>query len=181
MMETMQVKNPLSDFWKSPKDGHKLTWDQATAFFITTFLHDLNKGVYAVDERLNKIKLGEEGADHFNVDKVGGIWRIQSKFPYKITRVRDQDMVLTKKLNRVENTLFEFWGAKKVSYNCYGPFIIDSSRTDYVVAKYETDNEILWGYGKTIEDARAYLGIKLYDEYKDVINAIACKNKMKNK
>ena len=42
MMETMKVKNPLSDFWKSPKDGHKLTWDQATVFFITTFLQDLN-------------------------------------------------------------------------------------------------------------------------------------------
>ena len=181
MMETMQVKNPLSDFWKSPKDGHKLTWDQATAFFITTFLHDLNKGVYAVDKNLNKIKLGEEGADHYNVDKVAGVWRIQNKFPHKITRVRDQDMVLTKKLNRVENNLFEFWGAKKVSYNCYGPFIIDDSKTDYVVARYETDQETYWGYGKTIEDARAYLGIKLYDEYKDVINAIACKNKMKNK
>ena len=180
-MEIMTVKNPLSDFWKSPKDGHKGTWEQATAFFIATFLHDLNNGAYAMDEKLNKIKLGKEGAEHQNVDKVAGVWRIQNKFPYKITRVRDQDMVLTKKLNRVENTLFEFWGAKKVSYNCYGPFIIDDPRTDYVVAKYETDNGVYWGYGKTIEDARAYLGIKLYDEYKDFINAIACKNKMKNK
>ncbi len=181
MMETMTVKNPLSDFWKSPKDGHKLTWDQATAFFITTFLHDLNQGVYAVDEKLNKIKLGEEGADHYNVDKVGGVWRIQKKLPQKITKVRDKEMVLIKKLDRVENTLFDFWSAKAVNYNCYGPFIIDIANTDYIVAKYETDYGIRWGYGKTIEDARAYLGIKLYDEYKDVINAIACKNKMKNK
>ena len=181
MMETMQVKNPVSDFWKSAKDGHKLTWDQATAFFITTFLHDLNKGVYAVDEGLNKIKLGDEGAEHYNVDKVSGVWRIQNKLPYKITRVRDKDMVLVKKLDRVENTLFEFWIAKEVCYNCYGPFIIDDTYADYVVARYETDKETYWGYGQTLEAARAYLGLKLYDEYKDVINAIACKDKLKNK
>ena len=180
-METMNVKNPHSDFWKSPKDGHKLTWDQATAFFITTFLHDLNAGVYAMDEKLKKIKLGEEGAEHYNVDKVSGVWRIQNKFPFEITRVRDQDMVLIKKLDRVENTLFEFWSAKVVGYNCYGPFIIDCPQTDYIVAKYDTDYGTRWGYGRTIEDARAYLGIKLYDEYKDVINSIACKNKNRNK
>ena len=72
MMETMKVKNPLSDFWKSPKDGSKNTWEQATALFIVNFLQDLNQGVYAVDEKLNKIELGEEGADHYNVDKVAG-------------------------------------------------------------------------------------------------------------
>jgi len=179
MMETMQVKNPLSDFWKSPKDGQKLTWDQATAFFITTFLHDLNKGVYAVDKNLNKIKLGDDGATHELVDKVGGLWRVQRKCPYKITRVRDKDMVLIKKLDRVENTLFEFWSAKMVNYNCYGPFVIDCERANYVVARYETDKETYMGYGTSIEAARAYLGLKLYDEYKDVINAIACKNKIK--
>lgn len=179
MMETMQVKNPLSDFWKSPKDGSKLTWSQATAFFITTFLQDLNKGVYAVDKNLNKIKLGDDGATHELVDKVGGLWRIQEKLPYQITRVRDKDMVLIKKLDRVENTLFDFWSAKMVSYNCYGPFIIDYKKPDYIVAKYETDKETYLGYGTTIEAARAYLGLKLYDEYKDVINAIACKNKNK--
>ena len=161
MMETMQVKNPLSDFWKSPKDGHKLTWDQATAFFITTFLHDLNKGVYALDKNLNKIKLGEEGADHYNVDKVAGVWRIQNKFPHKITRVRDQDMVLIKKLNRVENNLFEFWGAKKVNYNCYGPFIIDDQRTDYVVAQYETDQENILGVWKNHRGGACISGDKI--------------------
>lgn len=180
-METMQVKNPLSDFWKSPKDGQKLTLDEAKALFIVTFLSDMDKGEYAVDEKLNKIKLGEEGADHYNVDKVGGKWCIQKKFPHKITHVRDRDFILTKKLDRQENTLFEFYGAKIVGYNCYGPFVINSSKTDYVVAKYDTDKETYWGYGKTLEEARAFLGLKMYDEYKEVINAIACKNKLKNK
>ena len=112
---------------------------------------------------------------------VAGLWRIQNKCQYKITRVRDKDMVLIKKLDRVENTLFEFWSAKMVNYNCYGPFVIDCERANYVVARYETDKETYLGYGTTIEAARAYLGLKLYDEYKDVINAIACKNKTKSK
>ena len=86
---------------------------------------------------------------------------------------------LIKKLDRVENTLFEFWSAKMVNYNCYGPFVIDCERANYVVARYETDKETYMGYGTSIEAARAYLGLKLYDEYKDVINAIACKNKVK--
>lgn len=178
-METMKVKNPLSDFWTS-KNGDKVTESVATAAFICKFYEDLGKE-YAVDEKLNKIKLGEEGADHYNVDKVGGVWRIQKKLPQKITKVRDKEMVLIKKLDRVENTLFDFWSAKAVNYNCYGPFIIDIANTDYIVAKYETDKETYLGYGRTIEAARAYLGLKLYDEYKDVINAIACKNKIKNK
>ena len=175
--ETMQVKNPLSDFWKSPKDGSKLTRDQATAFFITTFLRDMNNGEYAFDDKLNKIKLGADGADHSVVDKVGGLWRIQNTVPYNITRVRDKDMVLGNKLDRVENTLFEYYNAREVNYNCYGPFVFDEYT--YIVAKYETDNETLWGYGKNIEGARAFLGLKLYDEYKDIIHAIVCRNKTK--
>ena len=121
--------------------------------------------------------MGEEGAEHYNVDKVGGVWRIQKKLPQNITKVRDKEMVLIKKLDRVENTLFDFYSAKEVNYNCYGPFV--SKVNDYIGAKYETDKETYLGYGKTIESARAYLGLKLYDEYKDVINAIVCKGKMK--
>ena len=180
MKETMKVKNPLSDFWKA-EDGQKMTQIEATVCFIAHFLNDIEQDVYAFDKDLNKIKLGDKGATHEVVDKVAGIWRIQSKFPYKITRVRDKDMVLTKKLDRVENTLFEFWNAKLVGYNCYGPFIFESDVADYIVAKYETDAKTYWGYGKTLESARAYLGIKIYDEYKDVINAIACKNKINRK
>ena len=175
MMETMKVKNPLSDFWKSPKDGTKNTREQATALFIATFLSDLDKGVCAKDEKGNRIRLGDKGADHWNVDKVAGSWCVQKKSPYKITRVRDRDMVIMDKLDHQENTLFEFYNAKLVGYNCYGPFVLADPSTNYIVAQYETDKETYLGYGKTIEAARAYLGLKLYDEYKDVINAIACK------
>ena len=176
MMEVMKPINPLSDFWKSPKDGHKLTLIEATSFFIVEFLKDLNNGAFAVDEKHNKIQLGEEGAEHHNVDKVGGKWCIQKKLPHKITRVRDRDFILIKKLDRQENTLFEFYKAKIIGYNCYGAFVINCPENDYIVAKYDTDKETYWGYGKTLEDARAYLGLKLFDEYKDVIHTIACKN-----
>ena len=101
-------------------------------------------------------------------------------WPNELTHVRDRDFILMKKLDRQENTLFEFYNAKLIGYNCYGPFVINGPETDYVVAKYDTDKEKYWGYGKTLEDARAYLGLKLYDEYKEVINAIACKNKKKD-
>ena len=110
---------------------------------------------------------------------VAGFWRIQNVLPYKITHVRDKDMVILNKLDHQENTLFDFYNAKLVGYNCYGPIILEDANTNYIVVKYETDKETYLGYGKTIEDARAYLGLKLYDEYKDVINAIACHKKNK--
>lgn len=160
------------DCWSNPFDEYKNTRIKSSAWNSAC--------------RNNEKALDKNGEWHlvkdFNMCDlafVAGIWRVQDKLPYDITKVRDKDMVLIKKLDRVENTLFDFWSAKMVSYNCYGPFIIDIANTDYIVAQYETDNGIRWGYGKTIEDARAYLGIKLYDEYKDVINAIACKNKNK--
>ena len=178
MKETMKVKNPLSDFWAS-KNGGRLSELEASAVFIGKFLEDLGKE-YAVDEKLNKIKLGEEGAEHYNVDKVGGFWRIQRKCPYKITRVRDKDMILLNKLNHVENTLFEFWTAIEAVYNCYGILLHDMNY-NYIVAKYDTDKETYMGYGYTLEEARAFLGLKLYDEYKDLINSVACRNKLKGK
>ena len=161
------------DCWSNPYDEYKNTRIKSNAW-----VRACNNKEFALDCNGDRYPISD-----FSIGELAfcaGLWRIQEKISYKITKVRDQDMVLTKKLNRVENTLFEFWRAKKVSYNCYGPFVIDGSYTDYVVAKYETDNGTRWGYGKTIEDARAYLGIKLYDEYKEVINAIACKDRIKN-
>jgi len=74
--------------------------------------------------------------------------------------------------------LFEYWTAKNVGYNCYGPFSLQGDGFDYIVAKYETDDGVYWGYGETIEKARAFLGLKLYDEYKHLINSVACKKKL---
>ena len=102
------------------------------------------------------------------VEYIAGVWRIQDEFPYKIETVRKKDFVIGEKLPHAERTLFDFYAAYSVGENCYGKFIF--SAPDYVVAKYVTARGTYSAYGKTIEDARAYLGIKLYDEFQDVIH-----------
>lgn len=175
-----KILNPLSDFWVSPKDGHRLSESEALAAKSIAFRRDVYE-VSAIDENLRYTKLGQFGATENKVDCINGQWHVQNDFQREITRVRDKDMVLIEKLDRVEDTKFEFWSAKSVGYNCFGPFISKDKSLDYIVAKYETDNGPRWGYGKTLESARAYLGLKLYDEYKDVIHGIACKNRLNNK
>ena len=169
--------NPLSDFLQPQKGGRILTEQEAQTAKIGAFCSDVYK-VKAVDEAGNQITLGEKGAKLENVDFVAGLWRIQTKFPYEITRVRDKDVVLMNKLPHQESTNFEYWAAKQVGYNCYGPFVFQGNKPDLIVAKYDTDDGSLWGYGSSIESARAFLGLKLYDKYKDVIHRIACKNKL---
>lgn len=170
--------NPLSDFLKPLPNGHVLTETEAEIAKIARFYNDVNN-VKAFTSNGRAITLGEKGAKLENVDFVAGLWRVQKRFPHKITRVRDKDVVLMNKLHHKESTNFEYWTAKQVDYNCYGPFILQGSDTDLIVARYDTDNGYLWGYGSTIESARAFLGLKLYDEYKNVIHAIACQNKLK--
>ena len=169
------IPTPIS-CWSNPLDEYKHTKEKSIA---------LRK---ACDN--NEYAVGSDGTQklvkNFNhkMDKlafVAGLWRIQDDFPYEITRIRDKDMVLTKKIDHQETTLFDFYRGKEVRYNCYGPFVIKDDKYDYVVAKYVTDKQTYWAYGKTIEQARAFMGIKMYDEYKDVINTIACKNKIQGK
>ena len=66
-----------------------------------------------------------------------------------------------------------------VGLNCYGRFIVGGP--EVIVAKYDTDRGTYWSYGPTLEQARAFLGIKLYDEYMDLIHSVACKNKLNTK
>ena len=163
-----------NDCWSNPYDEYKNTRNKSNAW-----LKACQNNEYAVDENGNKFLVKD-----FDMSKlafVAGHWRVQVVFPYKITNVRGQDMALINKKNRAEGTLFEYWNAKLVAYNCYGPFVSKDAKPDYIVAQYETDNGVLWGYGKTLEDARAYLGLKVYDEYKDIVHRIACRNKLKNK
>ena len=169
--------NPLSDYWYRTDRCE----DEARIVKLAYFANDVReKQAIAEDGRL--ITLGDDGAEDKDVDLINGQWHIQNDFDYeKIKRIRDKDMVLIEKLPRKENTLFEYWSAKVVGYNCFGPYINSSKEPDYIVAKYKTDNGALWGYGKTIEEARAFLGLKLYDEYKEIIHHIACRNKLRKK
>ena len=168
--------NPLSDFFIA-KDGTRMPEDKAKIAKIGAFCNDVYK-VKAFTFNGHTITLGEKGAKLENVDFVAGLWRVQKKFPYKITRVRDKNMVLMNKINHNENTKFEYWTAKQVDYNCYGPFVIDGNAFDYIVSHCITDKGEFWGYGTTIESARAFLGLKIWDEYRDVIHdAVFCKTK----
>lgn len=118
---------------------------------------------------LNQVKLA-------NVEFIAGLWRVQDPFPYKIQDVRDKQLVLHEKLPHIEKNLFEFYSAFVVTENCYGRYL--SASPDTIVAKYTTDHGTYWSYGKTIEQARAFLGIRLYDEYMDLIHSHACKNQL---
>ena len=93
--------------------------------------------------------------------------------------VRKKLFVIGNKLPHVEHTLFDFYEAYSVGENCYGKY--KNVKPDYIVAKYVTARGTYSAYGKTIEDARAYLGIKLYDEFQDVIHKSINTQKTKSK
>ncbi len=107
-----------------------------------------------------------------NVKFIGGLWRIQRDFKEPITIVRDKEFVIRNRLPNQEKNHFEYYMADMVGENCYGKYVM-SAGAKYIVAKYDTKNGTYWSYGNSIEQARAFLGIKLYDEYMDLIhNAI---------
>lgn len=116
------------------------------------------------------IPLGDPGAEFNDVEYIAGLWRVQKKFPYKITNVRKKDFVLIKKLPHQEHTKFEFYSAATITWGGNG-CSADIAHPDWVVAKYKTNRGIYMAYGRTIEQARAFLGIKMYDEYQDLIDA----------
>ena len=126
-------------------------------------------GDIAYAENGSKHPLGMPGTGFNDVEFIAGYWRIQNKFEQKITCVRDKEFVIGDKLPHKEHTNFEFYNAFPVYNNCYGRFIF--TKPDYIVAKFETARGPYWAYGQTIDQARAYLGIKLCDEYGDIIRA----------
>ena len=111
-----------------------------------------------------------------DVEFIGGLWRVQNRFPYRVQRVRDRDFVLLERLPRQEKNHFEFYSATPVTWGAFGAFITRDKHTNFVVAKYVTAKGVYWSYGRTIEQARAFLGIRLYDEYQDLIHSVACEN-----
>ena len=171
--------NPLSDFFRA-KDGTRIPEDKAKIAKIGAFCKDVYNAK-AITSNGHSITLGERSAKFENVDFVAGLWRVQKKFPYKITRVRDKDMVLMNKIQHTESTNFEYWNAKQVGYNCYGPFVIEGKSADFVVSHCVAGKNEFWGYGTTIESARAFLGLKIWDELRDVIHAAVFNNAQQDK
>ena len=127
---------------------------------------DIQKGgVYAINEKGARVLLGRRGAEFNDVEFIAGLWRIQNKFEHEITVVRNREFVLMKKLPYQERTKFEFYSAELVGNNCYGRSV--RGVPDFIVARYGQYS----AYGQTIEQARAFLGIRLYDEFQDLIHA----------
>ena len=113
------------------------------------------------------------------VEFVAGLWRMKNKrFNNKITEVRGKRFILGKKIEHNEKNLFEYYYAAEVFENSYG---LMKPHFDYIVAKYETDDGPMWSYGTTIEQARAFLGIALFDKHIDIIHAAEHKNIQKEK
>lgn len=150
------ITNSLSDF---TSDSQK----------VAAYIRDRKKKetVYAYKSDDSRLPLKECRLK--DVECVGGLWRIQDKFPYKIEIVRKKPFVIGAKLPYVEHTLFDFYEAFLVSENGYGKFI--GKKPEYIVAKTVTSRGVFSAYGETREDARAYLGLKLYDEFQDIIHA----------
>jgi len=129
-------------------------------------------GAHAIDENNKQYKLTDVPFER--VDFVGGLWRVQRDFDKKIQMVRGKAFILLGKIDKQEKNLFEYYRAATVGNNCYG--LYSSMIPDYVVAKYDTDNGTLWSYGATLEQARAFLGIALFDKHIDLIHAAERKN-----
>lgn len=155
--------------YKNPMAVHKTQAEKQRAYNAACAA-----GAVAWDNNGREYPLGRVGPDA--VEYIGGAWRVQNNFAQLIQTVRGEEFVLGERLNRTERNHFEFYRAQMVGINCYGRFII--SGPGVIVAKYETDDETHWAYGNTIEQARAFLGISLYDKYMDLIHATACKKKI---
>lgn len=162
----MIIQNKLS--------AHKTTDDKNHAYNAAILSSDKKAMAY----RSNGTTVPLVHVNRSDVEFIGGLWRVQDDFPYKIQLIRDREMVLLKKLPHQERMPFEYFTACIVGYNCYGPFI--HKTPDCIVAKYTTDDGVFWGYGATIEKARAFLGIKLYDTYMDLIHKHACKSQFQD-
>lgn len=118
------------------------------------------------------VPMGSVGTEFNDVEFIGGLWRVQHVFPYEITNVRDRQFVLLKKLPHSEKTKFEFYSAAGVIWRANGASA-NIDKPDWIVARYETPRGTYMSYGRSIEQARAFLGIKMYDEYQDLIHSAA--------
>lgn len=138
---------------------------------------DAKNGIGLLCRNGTRMRLSAVGRTR--VKFVAGLWRMQdTRHGYQVTRVRDQDFILGAKIEHNEKNLFEYYRAAPVCENCYG---IMPPKFNYIVAKYDTDNGPMWAYGNTIEQARAFLGIALFDKHINMIHAIERKNLQNNK
>lgn len=155
----MKIRNPLT----------KQTIEQRNKQYII----DSSNGAVAYKSDNSTVPLSQLKPD--DVEFIAGMWRVQDKNQYNIIHIRDKEMILGPRIQHTESTHFEYYKVSVLAYNCYGPL---KPAFIYVAAKYDTDKGTYLSYGKTIAEARAFLGIALFDEYKELIHNEACKNSL---
>ncbi|MBO4480341.1 MAG: hypothetical protein J5742_01800 [Alphaproteobacteria bacterium] len=165
-----KITNPINSE-TSKKNGYDTSYTTVAGKRVL-YNQGLDNNAVAYVSFQESIPLGSPGAEFNDVEFIAGLWRVQKKFPYEITAVRDRQFVLIKKLPHIEKTKFEFYSAASVIWGGTGASA-DVASPDWIVAKYATPRGTYWAYGRTIEQARAFLGIKMYDEYQDLIHAAA--------
>lgn len=157
----MKIRNPLA---QQPLEEKAAQYKQ-----------DCMKGALAYKSNETMLPLSSVNID--NVEFICGLWRVQDEFNYNISKIRDKQMILGPRIEHKEKTFFEYYKAAILAYNCYGPL---TPFFDMVAARYITDKGEYWSYGNSIAQARAFLGIRLYDEHMDLIHAEVCKNRIQN-
>lgn len=160
----MKQRNPLAQ--------HKTFISKMRAFIA-----DRYAGAFAYKSDDTRVPLKQ--VKFQDVEFIGGLWRVQHKLDYELRTIRDKQLILGPRIDLQEKNYFEYYqAATPPVYNCYGPLC--QLTYDKVVARYITDKKEYWAYGNTVADARAFLGIKLYDEYMDLIHSAACKKVNQN-
>lgn len=162
-----KITNPLAISGYGSKPLYTNVEEKRIAFEL-----GVEDGMVAYTGFQEHIPLGGPGAEFKDVEYIAGLWRVQNKFPYEITNVRTRQFVLVEKLPRAEKNKFEYYRASLATWSGTG-CSADVSHPDWIVAKYETPRGTFMSYGQTIEQARAFLAISIYDEYQDLIHTTA--------
>ena len=168
-----KITNPMNSP-KEKKDGMYTAYTTG-AEKRALYNRAVENGAVAYTGFKQSVPLGSPGAEFDDVEFIAGLWRVQNKFPYEITNVREKDFVLVAKLPHHERTNFEYYSAAAVIWGGMGASA-DVNRPDWIVAKYETPHGVCWSYGRTIEEARAFMGIKLCDEFQDLFHTAELEN-----
>jgi hypothetical protein len=169
-----RVANELAPYYVKAKDKEKQSEQDKlnAAAKRVAYNRALDNGAVAYIGFKKVVPLGSPGAEFNDVEFIAGLWRVQKKFPYEITEVRDRQFVLVEKLPRTEKNKFEYYKAALATWGGTG-CSADISHPDWIVAKYETPRGTFMSYGQSIEQARAFLAISIYDEYQNLIHGAA--------
>lgn len=165
-----KITNPLAIC--DPKNDYGAAIYSTVAEKRVAYNRALSDGAVAYIGFNQTIPLGDPGTEFNEVEFIGGLWRVQKKFPYEITEVRDRQFVLVEKLPRTEKNKFEYYKAALATWGGTG-CSANTANPDWIVAKYETPRGTFMSYGQTIEQARAFLAISIYDEYQNLIHGAA--------